>query len=1411
MNRSLIKKTFVIALMTCCLILNFSPYAFAHENKDENSSKNEIVGGGYAASGQLVNMQYVAKLYDATTELNCSDITFMLSESNGYLWLGAYSGLYRYDGTKFERMDSYVGASSGRALFEDSKNRFWIGTNGDGVVVIDNSEINKFTTTDGLPSSSIRTFAEDDEGRIYVGTTRGVVWLDSDYAVHSLNSTNLKDKRVLRMTKDHNGVIYGYTKEGDVFSIVDGQVGNIYTSEDLGIEKITDIYPDYREESGKVYIGSQEGVLYYGYLGQKAEDMVHISAEELGEVKWMIKACDRLWIASSTSIGYLDLGNRICKLYNLPMDNSIEMLTADYQGNIWVASSRKGAMKIVSSSFFNILEGGLKNTVVSSTCVKDGLLYAGTDDGLTILDKDSNLIENELTEYFKGVRIRCITKDYLSNIWIGTYDKEMGLVCYDRFGEISNYTMENGLPTNEIRFVNKISGGTVLVGTTGGLAMIDFGQVSKTITSVDGLYDTSLLTADEGFEGEIYVGTDGGGIFVISSSGISHIGMEDGLTSDVIYRIKRDKERGIYWVLTSNSVEYIKDGVITEVSNFPYSNCSDIYFDSGDTLWIMSSSGVCAVNANDMLDNEVQDYKLYTTDNGLSGMPTRSAYSCLSANGDLFIACMSGISRININNNSREISYAKVNIRSIYCDDQLVLPVNDNEYILPNTRGRIQINPSVLDYTMSDPLVHIFLDGAHDNGITANMSNLGALEYTGLPYGKYILHIQILNKETDEVIQDDTFQITKKPRFFERVLVKVILLIMLAVIAGGIVWYIMNLTVIQRQYVEINQAKDEAERANTAKSRFLANMSHEIRTPINTIMGMNEMIMREDPTDVPKAYYMSVVNYAIDIKNASESLLGLVNDVLDMSKIESGKMNLVEQEYITVDQIRSIISMIRVRANDKGLDFQIDIDENIPRKLYGDPGKIKQIILNLLTNAVKYTEEGWFKLSIKVESKDEKKCNLRFSVKDSGIGVKDEDLDKLFTAYERLDEVRNSGIQGTGLGLDISRRFAELMNGKLWCESVYGQGSEFILTLSQKIVEAEGIGQFLEHDSEHTGPYMPKFTAPGAKILVVDDTPMNLNVIKSLLKATKVQVTTATSGKECLELLEKEAFHVVLLDHMMPEMDGIETLEWIRIEFPDLPVYALTANAQADAENYYIERGFNGYLSKPIDSKTLETAIMRHLPEELMTKPDVIDVVIYEKELPEGMEWLYEVEGLSVDSGIECSGGGGILIHSLNDFYDTIDYNSKVIEDAYSTGDIKLYTVKVHSLKTSARIVGAQDLSIMAERLEDAGKKGDIDYITANTQKLLEEYRAFKDRLFKIHRDATVETEKPEIPEDELDEAYSALKELVPQMDYDAVEMIISQVKEYNLPDGDAEAFDKLEKALKKFDWDSMEDILGIT
>ena len=1410
-----IKAFMVLALAGALLLGGALDAAFVNAAGTQEPEKNHN-GGGYAATGQIPNMGYMAVLYDATNLLPTSDANCVIGTSYGYVWIGSYSGVFRYDGTNLEKMPAELGVPNGRGMFEDSRKYLWVATNDSGIGVIGDGNVYNFTKKEGLPSSSVRCFAEDGNGFIYIGTTAGVAYVDRGMKLHKVDDERLNSERVLRLVSDAEGRIYGQTKRGCIFSLDRDRVLSFYESGELGIDKITTILAD-PEKPETLYLGTSEDCIYYGKYGDSAEKMQRIHTGPAANIHWISYDCNRIWVSSETVIGYLDKGRKFNLVENLPMNDSIEMQASDYQGNMWFASSRQGVMKIIANNFVNCTgQAGITDEVVNTTCLRGKDLYVGTDNGLKVVGTDKKPVENQLTSYIGSARVRCLTLDKKGNLWVSTFSEDLGLVCMDASGNIRNFTKEDGLPNNEIRCTSTASDGSLLVGTNYGIAVIKNGTVVRSISGDEGMKNAVILSICEGKDGKLYVGSDGGGLYVIDKdNSIETLDEEQGLTSDVILRIKKDPTRDIYWILTSNSMEYMKGSQIQEVNTFPDNNNLDIFFDSKGDPWVLSGRGLYHVAAEDALENKITSYRLYTLASGLTSLPVSNSFSHLDGKGNLYIAGHTGVSRVNIENFFEESSSLLIEMGTFVCDGKQIFEEEGRKYTIPAGTGRIQITPSILDYTVSDPLVRVYLEGAEDAGITASRSQLSALEYTGLAYGNYTLHVQILDRKNGAVVSDETFSIYKQPKFFEMTAVRLLLMALVILAAGIIVWRVMTFTVIRKQYDQIREAKDEADRANSAKSRFLANMSHEIRTPINTILGMDEMILREDSTDVPKGYFSSVVNYALDIRRASESLLGLINDVLDISKIESGKMNIVEQEYSPEDMLRAAITMIRVRSDAKNLFFHVDIDSRLPKKLYGDEGKIKQIILNLLTNAVKYTDSGGFTLKVAVEEKDRLSCRLRFSVKDTGIGVRAEDLDKLFNAYERLDEKKNSGIQGTGLGLDISRQFAELMQGRLWCESVYGQGSEFILTLSQKIADETEIGVFREENSLPKGPYVPQFVAPDADILVVDDNPMNLTVIKGLLRPTKVFVTTAESGEDCLDKLRLNRFNVVLLDHMMPGMDGIETLEKIRQLYPELPVYALTANIAAGGDEFYKSKGFNGYLSKPIDSYALEKAIMKHLPEEILMKPEG-EAAAYDREDENLLAWLRQVEGISVSEGIKASGGTDTFLKAAQMFADNLEDNAESIETAYVNSDLKLYTIKVHALKSSARIVGAMKLSADCQNLENAGNAQDWDFIREHHGEMMNLYRSYDEKLERLRTDSGEESGSGEngddprenMADEELSEAFASMRDFVSQMDYDSMEMVLNMLGDYKLSSSGREKVTKIKKLLKLLKWDEIGKLL---
>ena len=423
-------------------------------------------------------------------------------------------------------------------------------------------------------------------------------------------------------------------------------------------------------------------------------------------------------------------------------------------------------------------------------------------------------------------------------------------------------------------------------------------------------------------------------------------------------------------------------------------------------------------------------------------------------------------------------------------------------------------------------------------------------------------------------------------------------IVIIGSICGIIVWF-QNQVYLGEQKKILDQNK-ELERLAKMKNSFFANMSHEIRTPINTIIGLNEMILREDVSD-------EVAENAVHIQSASKMLLTLINDILDMSKIESGKMEIVPIQYETSALFTDLVNIIWVRAHEKNLEFNLDISPGIPSILYGDMVRIKQVVTNLLTNAVKYTPKGFITLTARTEAIDSNRVMLTISVRDSGIGIKKEDIQHLFQSFQRVDETVTVGIEGTGLGLSITQQLVELMGGKITVDSIYQKGSIFTIQLEQKIINPKPIGHrnFLTKTSAgKRRKYKQIFEAPDARVLVVDDNEMNLLVAKKLLRETKIHVDLAKSGQECLELTRQHFYHVIFMDHMMPEMDGVEALHRLIVQENGLchgtPVVALTANASSDADRIYKEKGFWGYLSKPVSGSLLEATLLKFLPKELV-------------------------------------------------------------------------------------------------------------------------------------------------------------------------------------------------------------------
>ena len=692
---------------------------------------------------------------------------------------------------------------------------------------------------------------------------------------------------------------------------------------------------------------------------------------------------------------------------------------------------------------------------------------------------------------------------------------------------------------------------------------------------------------------------------------------------------------------------------------------------------------------------------------------------------------------------------------------------------------------------------------------------------------------------------------------------------------------------------QLREEKVKVEKATQAKSSFVSNMSHEIRTPMNAIVGMTDILLRSELTTQQKGYLYN-------IKNSGNALLAIINDILDFSKIESGKMELVEDNYEPMSMLSDLGMIILNRFGEKPIELIFDIDKELPRKLYGDVNRVRQIIINLMNNAAKFTEEGYVQLTIRVKWLSEQEVELFVSVKDSGQGIREEDLVKLFGAFQQVDAKKNRNKEGTGLGLAICSQLVDLMGGSIDVKSEYGTGSEFYFTIKQKVVEKRaaaelkigegrkelpaisglfqsryilenvkqlveeygctvmqeddidwkgengtsvypdyfvvdeiiyesctellakmqekgvticilqnpmrynfhnvnakvlnkplyslGFCRLLNHEElivEDTEKKQNYFTAPEAKILIVDDNEMNLKVAVGLLEPLKMKIDTAESGMREIEMIqEKQHYHAVFMDHMMPVMDGVETTRRIRSilgeYYRNLPIIALTANVLTDAQEEFREAGMNDFVAKPIEFQKMCEVLRKWLPEQLLQELNSAEIAMRVQAEQDTQEDLPSIEGIDIAEGIKNSGSKELFVSLLGDFYKLIDMKSSKMKKCLADGLLRDYTIEVHALKNTARMIGAMKLSEWCYRLEQMGNVENKEILEEETPGMLELYQSYK-AVLKPYGLAQ-EQEKREVSIEEMVALLTTIKEATDNFDLDAVDDTSKELEKCQLP-----------------------------
>lgn len=624
----------------------------------------------------------------------------------------------------------------------------------------------------------------------------------------------------------------------------------------------------------------------------------------------------------------------------------------------------------------------------------------------------------------------------------------------------------------------------------------------------------------------------------------------------------------------------------------------------------------------------------------------------------------------------------------------------------------------------------------------------------------------------------------------------------------GYMMTIVDVTKIIEQNHLMKRLVLQTEDANRAKTNFVSNMSHEIHTPMNSIVGITEILLRSRHS--PKEQ-----EYLLNIQSSGRVLLTIINDVLDCSKMEAGKMQLFDEPYDTCSLFHDLRISMENRIGHSGLELIYDIDQDIPCKLKGDMGRIRQVIINLVNNAIKYTEKGSVRFSVHVRQKNTDKVMLYYEVADTGIGIRKEDQKILFDAFQRVEMDRNRYVEGTGLGLTISQNLVNMMGGVIEVESEYGKGSRFFFTIEQTIIDptpVSAVNYNGQKDNVTEKEAECLFIAPEAHILLVDDNELNLVVAKELLKPLRMQIDTAENGLQAVKMVRGSQYDLVLMDHMMPVMDGIEAAKAIRAlpedKYQKLPIIALTANAMVDARKEFLNAGMNGFVAKPIDFARICNQLKLWLPKDLVrdvpkeeAKKLLADDLSDREIQPEDPQM-----GFSFEEGVKHCGSKAALMKTIRIFYRTIDSKANKIEQCLKEGLIGDYVIEVHALKSSALLIGAVPLSEAAKELEDYGKQGKTEVLEEKTPDVLTLYRDLKNILRPYAEKE--EDAKKEFSDGEWITALQQIHQCIEQFDLDGVDQIMEQLEEYQVPECIRESMDQLRVYVADV---SLEEIMELT
>lgn len=742
-----------------------------------------------AEASESIETGYANVLYNSVNGLPTSEANDVAQTPDGFVWVGSYSGLIRYDGKVFKRMDASTGINNVNVLYVDGGGRLWIGTNDGGAAVYENGSFTFYSKKDGLQSNSVRCFAEDARGNLFIGTTDGLSYVSTtDRVLRPINDGELPSRYINDLAVDSTGRVYGVTSLGDIFTVRAFTVDQTVAYDENRSSMPLCIFID---SADQIFIGTDGSKVLRASIAGGQLQFTEMDCGTLTNLNCIRKLGGRLWVCADNGVGYFEGDAPFHVLGDLPLSNSIDRIYSDYEGNFWLASSRQGVLKITRNRFADISRAaGLPECVVNSTMLRDGLLYVATDKQLYILDANTyQPVENELTKMLAGIRVRCITKDRDNNLWFSTYEK-YGLVKYDTQGAITTFTSADGLTSSRVRSAIQVQDGSIVAATSNGVNVIRDGKLVQTYGEKDGLRNLEILTLCQGPDGTGYIGTDGSGLYIFRNGKISgRLSQEDGLRSDIILRVKYDPDYHGIWIVTGNSIAFYDGEEVRNITQFPYPNNFDLFLTENDGIWILSSNGIYVTTRTSLFSNREISYRFYNYEDGLPSNITANSFSYADENGTIYLCGSSGVFSTSLRQDEAYTSKPRIAIPDVTAD-QSTLPVGQNGGVTVGSDvSRVTINAYVLFYALHDPLVRYRLVGFDKAPITVNKSELGEISYTNLKGGDYTFEISVLDENTGDTLSTAKLALKKTPTFRETPLYPLLLALLVVGITALLFYF----------------------------------------------------------------------------------------------------------------------------------------------------------------------------------------------------------------------------------------------------------------------------------------------------------------------------------------------------------------------------------------------------------------------------------------------------------------------------------------------------------------------------------------------------------------------------------------------------------------------------------------------